>query len=1388
MWTIIKSVLRFFRSSKLSIIGLFLLIFFSTGIFTVLNNTNINLKKSYETISVNGNLHDFVINENFSLGYANYEKDGDPTGNGTDTTKTQKFKPSTLNNSSDSDWTNSYEIIRQKYYKPNQSEPYLYSEYFVFSISYKTEEELQQKLSDKLSALANFTSKQIKIIYDDELKKLPVSFRRFTSLNINNTKQNIFYKVVESSTEYEIDKLVYYRDGYIYNGNDKLSKPTNLYNLIFDNFSTDTLNKSRLLAEYLYKASWSDSNAQKQFESLWTYTKSNPSFNPYTDINGLDASAKKAQQYLKNLADFAMGKETNGKDFINNKIYNLTFTLSGSTAPITGKYEDFSSYEIVVSPDYLSNNSKKIYPYDDWRNHISDTQKEFDAWFQTIPDTYKVYIDSTPYIIIGTGISPDFMYPVVSFSNVVPNKEKEQVVYTNNNGYERIYDAFRGSEIEAFIVGKFNSNVTNKQRILDQINSLSAKYMSWPTNIKPAYMFDDTSNTLSPTALRVQFVPQIVRTVSVVSAFLTTFVLALSIFVSTVIIRRFIDNNRNSLGIMQANGYKKVEIIFAICLLVGIPTVLGSVIGYTIGFLLQWKAILLLGGFWTVPTLISPFSIAVLLGVCLFILVLFLGICILFSWISLRGETSEFMKDDAKYKMSRLSEYMKKPFKQFSIMTRFKSSVAFLSLWRLIILSVMSSALMLSLTFSLATYDRFDYSAKKSFEPRNYLYSLNLTTPTVQGGQYYAVPYTAQGMSLNKNRYFNVTPYTEDEIKVMDPKDLITQNYLTNDSGYKNYKDDQTFFDYVTKYGNYQLVSSVDSKLQKTRIDYLTYNTTTKALADINLGIAGTSLSANPWSIAERLMPPNNSNYAKERFKGMFEKMITDTKNEITLSNQTKTYKDALMSFTKEVGQDSSASTAFYDSNTGNYRVFDDKKIVNLWTKIQKDFVILVLSVYENPDYAEFSYNINYNKIIVNKNDEPYSYINFNIEKINGKNSVIADSLNAIGIDKNTKRILLKNENDIQINNKLNQNAEVINNVEYYPIIINEFAKKQYGLNIGDTLEVKVANTTDRYSRDYYSKDGEVPDVLAHFKVVDITTTYRGSEFFISRYDANKILGLEINNKKIPLPTKISDLHSTVDWSTVKDLPAKKDFVSEISGFNGIFSTDENLVEVTQGVSIYSPSGIYAAVDKIENNATIRELFAATPEKNGVPNYQKIKDLTGFDGITSVDSAMTILSSTFGQSSSFTILSQADSRNSLFAVFQNLTTTTNNVQTVVLSIIIIVSLLIVILISSMIIGDSIKLASILKCLGYPDDKNAGTFLAVYFPVFLLGLIISIPFSLLINFIYVNIIFHFAGILLVMSFVWWHYVLSASSVIIIFLCSYWIAWYRIKKMNLTRAIK
>lgn len=1394
MWTIVKSVLRFFKTAKMSIIGLFLLIFFSSSIFTVLNNTNLNLKNSYNSISKNGNLHDFVVNENFSLGFADFQETKN-TGS-----SIIKYVPSTENNISN--WTGSYQTVRSYYYDSNNFQKFPeFLKYFEFTVDVTgitdpsvVESTKQEALKVAKNRLTEFTNKQIRVLYDEQLQQLPVTFRRFESININNTKQNLFYKVVETDPDYTIDKLVYYRDGGLYRGDEKLSKPSNIFDDIFVNFEKDTKTHSRILASYLNKADWSNQNAQKEFLALWTYIEQNPNFDPYTQTNVLNGDAKKGQTNLIKFANSILGKNRpSDKHTIINKGFLVSFTYDGLTGPVTGSVYDYSSYEIVIGPEYLKKSNKKIYSYEEWKKHMGDSKKEFDNWFKTIPDTYKIYIDNTAYLIIGTGISPDFMYPVVSFQSVVPNKEKEQVVYVNKNGYERIYDAFRGNEIEAFIVGKFNSDVKDKQKVLNDINLLSTRFMSWPSNITPGYFADDLNNTLSPTALRLQFIPQIVNTTTVVSVFLTSFVLGLSIFVSIVIIRRFIELNRNSLGIMQANGYRKTEIILGICILVGIPTLLASIFGYLTGFFLQSSIISLLGGFWTVPTILSPFSIGLLILVCFGILLIFMALCVVFSYIALKGETSEFMKDEAKYKMSRIAESMKKPFQKFSIVSRFKASIAFLSLWRLIILSVMSAALMLSLTFSMASYNRFNVVAYKSFEPRNYSYALNLATPTIQGGQYYAVPYNVQGMTLNKNIYFNTDIISDWTI------DVIDQKYTDVGGPYSSYTD-LAFRNFVDIYGNYQLVSVNDNTEQKTNLEYLKYKTTAKAFTDINLGIG--NLSSNPWGIAERLMPQNNANYAQQQFINMFYALSQDKNpnNVVEINNKKMLFSEALNSFTRVATEKDSGNTTMFptaevDAN-GNtiYRVFDNSKIAGglLKDKLNENFAIFLYTVFANENYKEYQYNINYNKLVINpgckvdptKNDEPYTHVDFNISKINDKVVNLPGNYQGIGINSNTKKLFLKDNNKNEINYLLNKDAEIVKGKTYYPVIINEFARKKLGLKVNDILEIKITNTSDRFSRQHFKETNpSVPDAYAYLKVVGITTTYQGEEFYLSRYDANKMTGLIINNISPPLPQNASEIKNSINWPNQNGFPKKSEFVNERSGFNGVFSSYEDLPEVTKGVSIYSPSGIYISTDKIENNSTVRSIFSSKG------NLEKIKNITGvFDTIPTVDSAIETIKNVFGESSQYAILSQADSKNALIDVFNNLSYTTSNIQNIILLIIIFVSLLIVILISSMIISDSIKLASILKCLGYPDDKNASAFLAVYFPVFLIGLIIAVPFSLLINITYVDAIFSFAGILLTIPMVWWHYLVSSISVIIIFLCSYWIAWYRIKKMNLTRAIK
>lgn len=1497
MKTIIKAILRFFWQSKLSFIGLFLLIFFSSATFTTLNNTTINLQSSYEKVAVGGNLHEFVINENFRYGEGKYvlnNNDDVGTVNIVNIEKTMNTSKSdytyltTFNLNSnliengDYAWTYAYKEIYDNYKLGNIDGQDDYSGFSTF-LSFQTIITTQRNdinltnwnnddtfknaainiVANKKIELDEYVKQKYKQIYINKIESdYGVSVRNFNSLNINNTKQNIFFKIIETSTDYDIDKVV------VYSGNN-VSKPWNmdfsLYNTYTQKDYEDNKELSRELVPYLYRAEWSDSTIS--FDELLNYVNNNENYNPYTNLNGsiyvVDSKIKSQSIILKSILD-SKGVASKG--------YTVSFNYSkAGLIPVSGNLEDFTSYEIILSPQYMDKLNKKSISYNEWTKHKSDKQKDFDNWLKTIPDENKINIDNQEFIIVGSGVSPDFMYPILSFENVIPNNQTEQIVYTNSSGYTKMVDSFRGNEQESFLVGIFNQPKSEWNTILNSINSITANYMGWPSNINAAYLYNDITNTFSPTALRLQFIPNIVKTITTVSFFLTSFIVLLSVFISIVIIQRFIQINRNSLGIMQANGYKKWEIILGVCILISIPVGIATILGYTIGFSVQGKAIQLLSNFWTLPTSIEPFSLLVMLPLLFIAIILFVLITISFTWFSLRGETAEFMKDDAKYKSSKISSLIKKSFSKFNIMVRFRAAIAFTSLWRVILLSIMSAGLMMSLTFSLDVLNTFTYAANKTYGTKNYNYSLNLFTPTLQAGQYYAVPYQSQGATIDKSYYFNVTPieYSDSDIATLTTDQYISQLYFDSGSNYakyisksnKNYN--AVFANNVLQYGNYHLVSQADLSEQNTEIMYLKNKSTSKAFVNLVLGIG--NLSTNPWDLGIRLMPPNNANYANQAFEKLFSQALSDNENFInigfkpnTTNNnhsimfqdqefETNTFYEYIKYFSKayavlkegvlesdEVPKIDGISnitiltseeilnkdSIFYDeidSNKNNqydyYLQFDNSKITGNGSSIIKtetniNFLNLLYEIYKTKIFQNNTYSINYGKLVVGSEeidsklflDSQYTYVDFNIIENNNKPKSVQDNFNAIGILKNDERMKIVNKNNELISSKLW--TYQTNDANTYPIIINEYVSEVYDISIGDTLKVSINNSADRYSRKYFNKNNPV----VNFKVIDITTTYQGPEFFISQYDANKMLGLTINNVKPKVPTSADQISEYVRWDddfieydygnnfqypnntqyVPKKVPTKEEFALNNSGFNGVFSNSiANLREVTAGVSLYSPSGIYPGADKIDkNNATIAKVMSIKE------NLDQTILTTGFIDLADKSWEVVIdkIANIFGSSASFSIVSSATSKNASLNILNTISETANNIQNIVLAILIIISVVIVVVISSIIINDSMKLAAILKCLGLADRNNALSFLSVYFPVFVIGLIISIPLSMLVSFVYIQTILGFSGILLIINPIWWHYLLAGLGVIFIFAISYWTAWNKISKMNLTTSIK
>lgn len=1519
MNTIIKAILRFFKYSKLSFTGLFMLVFFSSTIYTTLNNTTTNLNKSYQKISDEGNLHDFVINENFKYGNGSYSLEIPKNPNDVNsqpidgTVKissiTQKTKNSynvtfeldtlkILDENSEFLWTDAYYKIYDEYSK----EPNNYSLFKTF-LSFESEILVKQTttntidinnwyldndfinesfniVEEKKIELQKYVTSEFKKIYIKDLKNtFDVDVRDFNSINITNTKQGIFFKMIESSTSNSIDKLVITDGNNLTNDIDHFEKFNKL-----ETFNQEEKDKYfRELVEYLYKAKWSSGHSDhNNFIDLYNKVSSDSTYNPYTnkDINGIvsNSKIKKQSSIFKSIID-TNGVYSNG--------FSIKFSfLSSGVIPVIGVLEEYSSYEIVISNEYLSKLKKEPININLWNDHKKDSQESFELWFKSLPDKNKISIDNQEFIILGTGISPDFMYPVLSFENVVPNSDKEQLVYVNGFGYSKMLDAFRGNNQENFIVGKFvNVSAHNKKRIIEQINEFNTKYMAWPTNIPSTYFYDDISNTITPTALRMQFIPNTILAMKTVSIFLTTITVVLSIFISIVVIQRFIQINRNNLGIMQANGYKKWEITLGVCALISIPVGIASIIGYGIGVGVQQNVIDLLGNFWTLPTTIEPFSFIILLPLFLVAVVGFMLVTVIFSFWSLRGETSEFMKDDSKYKSTKLAEKIKKPFSKFSIMTRFRAAIAFSSIWRIVLLSIMSAGLMMSLTFSFNAIGAFDNSSKKTFEPRKYSYAIDLLTPTLQGGQFYAIPSQFQGITFDRNKYFNNSK--EDFIGVDSYNDKWVSSKIENTNYYGKYLDNTKkeynpiFYYFIKIFGNSQIVSQEDSNKQNTELFYLKNKTSYKPYINAELGVG--SLSTNPWFLAEQLMPPNNANYVNQTYKDIFSKATelnnsnvndknnhlinlgiisktSDASNEVVdgktyerktyyeyIKNFSKVYavqkqytnskpsisgvaENSIVLITQEEANNNSLlflnktdSNEFYDY----YFEFDNKKITQAILGIRMsfnvNFLCLLFWIYSNENLYDYAYGINYNKVVIDSNesrsDSAYSYLEFNIETINGDKKNISDNFVANGLLGNQNhpetRFEIKNIDNEEIAPKLwNYEIKIEENANVYPMIVNAYAEEKYSLNIGDKISVRVKNSTDRYSRLHFGIDYPI----ATFKIIDISTTYQGPEFYISQYDANEILGLTINNIKPKVPTSKEELKSKVSWDKVEydwgnsyQLKTSQEvatinfdrnnFDPKRSGFNGIFSlSSSELKEVTSGMSLYSPTGIYPATDRIDTNTLIINKLLSSPD-----NMKKFIETLGFFDLVSKDSngnfdwnatassakiksIIDSVSAVFGNSSSFAIITNVESKDSTINVINTISSTATKIQNIVLSIIIIISITIVIIISSIIINDSIKLAAILKCLGLADRNNALSFLSVYFPVFILGLIISIPFSILLSILYVKVIMIYSGILLVIKPIWWHFVLSALGVIMVFGISYRVAWSNLTKMNLSESIK
>jgi hypothetical protein len=116
-----------------------------------------------------------------------------------------------------------------------------------------------------------------------------------------------------------------------------------------------------------------------------------------------------------------------------------------------------------------SNNIDGEYTNNKWNDFLNDNPKNV---ILNSNDSTKL-----PFVVIGSGATADFTYPIINLQHIIPNPNKECVIFANTNAYKRVFDSYRGNPTENYLVGTFNKGV-NATQTLNQMNQIAEQKMS----------------------------------------------------------------------------------------------------------------------------------------------------------------------------------------------------------------------------------------------------------------------------------------------------------------------------------------------------------------------------------------------------------------------------------------------------------------------------------------------------------------------------------------------------------------------------------------------------------------------------------------------------------------------------------------------------------------------------------------------------------------------------------------------------------------------------------------------------------------------------------------------------------------------------------------------
>ena len=382
--------------------------------------------------------------------------------------------------------------------------------------------------------------------------------------------------------------------------------------------------------------------------------------------------------------------------YLPNKEINKTYLLEGSYPT--------NDNEITVLPNFAKSNNLEL------------------------GDDYK--LGNKTYKIVGYTYAPDHIYPLISFSMPIFDEKYNNIIFMT----DKAYSDFVGIKEDVY-VAKFNFKHDNSNRVKlsflrddekagDDVSTNSIAKINNNEKDKVLMSFSTITRIMRVDAVKMEFSSN--RTFAETFLYL---LLGISVFIIIVITKKRIDDERLQIGVLKSLGYNSFAIATSYLVYPIIGSIIGGIIGYLIGIGLNGFLTTQFLSYYNIPLVGFVFNSNYLLKSVLVPMIVLSILSYLIAIFMLRKSPLYLLKEGSNLKINIFSKIVTKITSFLSFNYRFKYSLAFRSLGKLLIVSLTSFCTGLLIVLILIGYNLFNSMVDKSFEGMNYKYMVNYIVP-----------------------------------------------------------------------------------------------------------------------------------------------------------------------------------------------------------------------------------------------------------------------------------------------------------------------------------------------------------------------------------------------------------------------------------------------------------------------------------------------------------------------------------------------------------------------------------------------------------------------------------------------------------------------------------